>query len=118
MFSLSSSQQYLLYRTPTDMRKNFDGLCGIVINHLKKDPRSGQIFIFINKRRDKIKLLVWEHGGFTLYYKRLEQGTFELPVFTEQSRQLSWSELTMIVMGISLQKTKKRKRFLSTLNCG
>ncbi|MFB6307101.1 MAG: IS66 family insertion sequence element accessory protein TnpB, partial [Flavobacteriales bacterium] len=79
MFSLTSTDRYYLYRDPTDMRKSFDGLCGFVQNHLKEDPTGGAVYIFINKPRDKVKLLHWEHGGFVLYYKRLERGTIEFP---------------------------------------
>jgi transposase len=95
------------------MRKSFDGLCGLVSNHLNKTPSNGEVFIFINRTRNKIKLLHWEHGGFVLYYKRLVQGTFKLPVVNESTNscQISWSLLVMMVDGISIEKAKHRKRF-------
>lgn len=77
MFSLSSSQQYFLYSQPTDMRKSFDGLFGLVSSKMGRNSTSGEVFIFIGTRKDAIKLLHWKNGGFVLYYKRLEKGTFE-----------------------------------------
>ena len=71
--------KYFLYAHTTDMRKGFRGLSGLVRNELKRDPADGSVYIFINRRRDKIKLLVWDRNGFVLYYKSLESGTFEFP---------------------------------------
>ena len=113
MFSLTSSFHYYLYRGPTDMRKSFDGLSGLVQSQLYRNPTSGEVFIFINRRRNKVKLLRWEHGGFILYYKRLESGTFELPAFKHDavSCQMSWTTLILMIEGISIEKSKKRKRY-------
>ncbi|MCG8322161.1 MAG: IS66 family insertion sequence element accessory protein TnpB [Cytophagales bacterium] len=93
------------------MRKSFDGLQGLVQSRLQGNPASGQVFVFINKRRDRIKLLHWEPGGFVLYYKRLEKGTLELPDIREQTYRISWPELMMIVEGISIRHIEKRVRF-------
>lgn len=109
MLSLSSSCRYFLYRHPADMRKGFDGLSGLVRDGLLKDPLSGDVFIFFNKRRSQVKLLLWERDGFSMYYKRLEQGTYELPLST--SIELKSSELMLILQGISLKSVKRRKRF-------
>jgi transposase len=113
MFSLTSSHQYYLYRGSTDMRKSFDGLCGVVRDQLGKNPASGEVYIFIGKRRDRVKLLHWEHGGFTLYYKRLETGTFELPRFEDSALSciIKWTDLVLLVEGISLKSVKTRKRY-------
>jgi len=73
MFSLNERHQYYLYESSTDMRKGFDGLSGLVRNELDKNPLSGDVYIFINRGRNRMKLLVWEEGGFVLYYKRLER---------------------------------------------
>lgn len=75
---------------------------------------SGDVFIFINKPRNRIKLLKWEHGGFVLFYKRLEQGTFEMPFHqnTDLSHRIGYGELAMIITGISMKNARKRKRFL------
>lgn len=80
MFTLSSSNQYYFYSSPTDMRGSFDSLCGIVRDKLGRSPTSGEVYIFLNRRCTQIKLLHWEHGGFVMYYKRLERGNFELPL--------------------------------------
>ena len=114
MFSLSSSHHFYLYNGPTDMRKSFDGLCGIIQHHVGRNPLAGDVFIFVNRRRDRLKLLHWERGGFVLYYKRLEKGTLELPVSNSAniSFEIEWSCLVMMVEGISYEKTKKRKRYL------
>jgi len=116
MFALSSTLQYFFYYAPTDMRKSFDGLCGLVHGELGRMPISGEVFVFVNRQRDKIKLLHWEHGGFVLYYKRLEKGTFEMPKVDPLAKtcQISWSSLVLILEGISIEKTKKRTRYLST----
>jgi transposase len=109
MLSLSSSSRYYLYRHQTDMRKGFDGLSGLVREGLGKDPLSGDVFIFFNRRRTQVKLLLWEHDGFSIYHKRLERGTYELP--TGASSELQSEELMLILQGISLKSVRKRKRF-------
>jgi len=113
MFSLSSSLTYYIYRGQADMRKSFDGLSGLVQNELQRNPLSGEVFIFISRRRNTIKLLHWESGGFVLYYKRLEKGTFEIPRYDIQtgSYQICWTELVMMIEGISMQGIKLRKRY-------
>jgi transposase len=112
MFSVSSGNYYL-FKSPTDMRKSFDGLCGLVSGRLRKDPRSGDIFIFLNKRCTLAKLLKWEPGGFVLFYKRLERGTFEIPMSknTELAQPLEYGQLVMMITGFSLKYAKKRRRF-------
>jgi len=95
------------------MRKSFDGLCGLVINHLGQNPMTGDVFIFMNRRRSLIKLLVWDQTGFVIYYKRLEKGTFELPSFEEgkNSVKITRRTLMLILEGISLKDIKTRKRY-------
>lgn len=109
MFSLTSSHQYFLYVPPTNMRGSFDSLCGIVQNQLGRNPTSGEVYIFLNRRRTQVKLLHWENGGFVMYYKRLEQGNFELP--TQGDGSLTWPQLVMMVEGVSQKDIKMRKRF-------
>ena len=113
MFTLSSSHRYHLYSHPTDMRKSFDGLSGIIRNELGGNPCSGDVFIFINRTRDKIKLLHWQGIGFTLYYKRLEEGSFELLEYDPQagSITLSYAQIVMLVDGLSIKNIQKRKQF-------
>lgn len=95
------------------MRKSFNGLSGIVQQHQGLKLLSGDVFIFINRRCDRIKLLMWDVTGFALYYKRLEQGTFEKPLFLEDNKplQLAWSDLVMLLEGIEIKQVKRRKRY-------
>lgn len=95
------------------MRKGFDGLSGLVRNELNENPLNGDVFIFINKRHNQIKLLLWEGDGFSLYYKRLERGTYEIPALTDQrsSMALRSDELMLILQGISLKSVERRKRY-------
>jgi transposase len=109
MFALTASQRFFLYGQSVDMRKSFDALSGIVTEQMGKDVLSGDVYIFIGKSRDKIKLLVWEKTGFVLYYKRLEAGTFHLP----KSGQcvLSYSELCLLIEGVEVEVKQRHKRY-------
>jgi transposase len=113
MFTLSSNHRFCLYSQPTDMRKSFNGLSGIIINELGENPGSGDVFIFINKPRNKIKLLHWQDMGFTLYYRRLEEGTFEPLEYDPEvgSIRLSYTQMVMLVDGLTIKNIHKRKRF-------
>jgi transposase len=95
------------------MRKSFDGLSGIIQNEIKKDPLRSAIFIFWNRRRNQVKLLHWEGDGFALYHKRLEKGTFELPVADVGQAVLSMEadQLLLLLKGISLRHIRRRKRY-------
>jgi transposase len=113
MLSFSSHQRYFLYVGATDMRKGFSGLSGLVRVHIGEELLlKGDVFIFMNGRRDRIKLLMWDKTGFALYYKQLESGTFELPrTGIGSSKELTWSELVMLLEGIELNSIKRRKRY-------
>jgi transposase len=113
MITFSFPQEIYIANRHTDFRKCFDGLCGEIISSMNSDPLSGALFVFYNKRRDRIKMIVWDNDGFWLFYKRLEQGTFEVPVLTSgQSRlALSSEQLHLILCGIELASVKRRKRF-------
>jgi transposase len=91
------------------MRKSFDGLCGLVRSGPQRSPTSGEVFVFLNRSRTHIKLLHWESGGFVLYYKRLEQGTFLTP--TGRGNEMSWSDLVLMVEGIHVVKSIRKKRY-------
>lgn len=93
------------------MRKSFDSLSGLVTSQMKADPFNGQVYLFINKQRNRIKLLHWESGGFTLYYKRLEKGQFELPELSGKASLIRWSDLMLIVEGIGLKNIRRSERF-------
>jgi transposase len=111
MFSLSSSHRYRLYRRACDMRKSFNGLSGLVQNELGRDPTSGEVFVFINRKRTHIKLLHWESGGFVLYYKRLEKGTFTPPELSGDQTVVRWPELVMMIEGIQVQVSRQTPRY-------
>lgn len=112
MLHLSPSCRYYLCRQPTDMRKGFDSLSGIVTQHIIQDVLSGSIFIFMNRRRNQIKLLLWEGDGFSLYYKRLEEGCYELPQNTDDTNsRISAQQLQFILQGVQLKSVKMKNRF-------
>lgn len=113
MVTLSSTLRYYLWREAVDMRKSFDGLQGLVNGHIGRDALSGEVFIFMNRRRDQVKLLVWDRSGFVIYYKRLERGRFELPAMGADARGqvLPWADLVLILEGVSLGSVRWRKRF-------
>ncbi len=121
MLHLSASCKYYLHREPTDMRKGFDSLFGTVSNQLQMNALSGAVFIFINKKHNQVKLLLWEGDGFAVYYKRLEKGTYEVPVSTRTDKGISITHeaLHYILQGVSLGSVRKRKRYQQTAeSCG
>src|SRR5690554_794027 len=116
MFGLDTSTKVFLYAKPCDMRKGFNGLFGLVQNEMKLNPLSGYLFVFISKDRNKVKIHFWDKDGLVLYYKRLEKGTFKRPtanIYAPNS-ELTQEEIYMILRGIDFEKTKKRKRYLTT----
>lgn len=121
MFSLGSDLRFSLYLEATDMRKSFDGLSGLITNELKRDPRSGEVFLFINKRRDRVKLLRYVDRSFVLYYKRLEKGTFDLPSYDVKTGSISlkYTQLVLLIDGLSIKQISGRKTYTqSTVNTG
>ncbi len=102
-----------LCTSPTDMRKGFDTLAVLVRDGLGYDPLSGHLFLFVGRRRDRLKILYWDRDGYALWYKRLEQGTYRMPVAKPDaaSIELKASELAMLLEGIDLRSIKRRKRF-------
>src|SRR3954466_11384347 len=116
MLHLSAACKYYLYCGDADMRKGFDSLSGMVSQHMKLSALSGAVFIFVNRRRNQLKLLLWEGDGFSLYHKRLEKGTYELPAGaagsdTTNSLNITHQQLQLILQGISLKSVKHRKRY-------
>ena len=116
MLHLSPSCNYYLYSGHADMRKSFDGLCGIIKSEMALNALGGSVFIFMNRRRTQVKLLLWEGDGFSIYYKRLEKGTFELPATNNQlaSIVLDARQLQFILQGVSLRKVVYRPRLQKT----
>lgn len=118
MLSLSLPGRVFLCLAPTDMRKSFDGLMGLVQAQLGQDPLSGDLFVFRSKRGDRVKLLYWDSDGLAIWYKRLEEGTFAFPAADEQrpqvgahGLQIRAAELAMLLDGIDLNGIKRRKRY-------
>jgi len=102
-----------LCTSTTDMRKGFDTLAVLVRDGLGYDPLSGHLFLFVGRRRDRLKILYWDRDGYALWYKRLEKGTFRMPAAKADttSIELKASELAMLLEGIDLRSIKRRKRF-------
>ena len=117
---LTDQRRYHLYRKETDMRKGFNQLCGIITNELGRIVTQGDAFIFINRPRTHLKLLVYEKGGFTIFYRRLEKGAFEVPSFNldANSMQLTTDQLHFILQGTSLQTIRYRKRYQHSIASG
>lgn len=112
-----SARIYLCAGT-TDMRKGFDSLAALARDFLGQDPLSGHLFLFVGRARDRLKILYWDTDGFALWYKRLEEGTFRLPVPREGEAgvELKPSELAMLLEGIDLRSIRRRKRIMLTKN--
>lgn len=118
MFSLNDSMKYWLYNQPTDMRKSYYTLSGIVSNTMGLDPYNGDVYIFMNKSRNRIKLLHWEPGGLVIYSKLLEAGTFGSPSGInkdELAGTIEWRDLVLIVEGI-IEKPDSRQQRLERLH--
>ena len=113
MLHLASSCRYYLCRQATDMRKGFDSLSGLVQQVMGCNALSGDVFIFISRNRKHLKLLLWEGDGFGLYHKRLERGTFELPLSDDHTSHgtISSEQLQWILQGVVLTSVLKRKRY-------
>lgn len=112
MLSLPTSVRIYLARGATDMRKAIDGLAAVTKSVLEQDPLSGHLFVFCNRRRDRIKILYWERSGFWLLHKRLEKGTFAWPVPAESDAkqiELPSSDLAALLGGLDLRKAKRRR---------
>jgi len=110
MIGLPSCVRIFLSSEPVDMRKGFDGLSSIVMT-FSGELYSGHLFVFISKGRDRVKVLTWDHGGFVLWYKRLERGRFKLPKVQSQQRtmQLDSGQLSMLLDGIDFSRVKRPK---------
>lgn len=101
-----------LLATPTDMRKSFDGLLALATEHCQQNVLEGGLFLFVNKRRDRIKLLWWDDDGLVIWYKRLEQGTFEMPCAADASHvTLTATQLSLLLGGIDLASVQHRQRY-------
>lgn len=116
MIAIHSGLRVFVSALPTDMRKGFNGLQGLVLQTLEEDPLSGHLFLFINRRADRLKVLYWDRDGFALWYKRLERGSFQMPAIAEgqTKTEIRSDELVMLLSGVDMQDIKRRKRFSLT----
>jgi transposase len=113
MLTLVPNMRIYLHTRPTDMRKSFDGLSGLVRSVFRADPLDGSLFLFINRRRDRIKMLWWDRDGLVLFYKRLEAGTFEMLKAEDDAAtlEIDATQLAMLLGGVTLDSAKRRKRY-------
>jgi transposase len=115
MIALPPQIRVFLYRRPTDMRKSFNGLIALTESQLRQDPLSGSFFAFVNRRRDRMKILYWGQTGFCIWYQQLQRGTYQLPcheVLDEQhTLEVSRAQLSLILDGIDLASARQRLRF-------
>ena len=114
MLSLPPAVRLFVARDPVDMRKAFDGLAALVRETLREDPYSGHLYVFLNRRKDRIKVLWWDRSGYALLCKRLEQGTFALPVAASADSatlRLTSAELSLMLEGLDLRGATRRPRY-------
>jgi transposase len=115
MIALPPQIRIFLYGLPTDMRKSFNGLVALTESVLKQDPLSGSLFVFVNRRRDRIKILYWGQTGFCIWYQQLQKGTYQLPTEDAlkdlETIEVTRPELSLILDGIDLSSARQRMRF-------
>ena len=112
MISLPSAVRAFLCTRSVDMRKSFDGLSGLVEECFRQDLLDGHLFLFVNRRRDRIKVLYFDHDGLAIWYKRLEVGCYQVPDAGDRDGiELDPAQLAMILSGIDLKAARRRRRF-------
>jgi transposase len=114
MLNVSPSIRIFVCVVPTDMRKSFDGLHAIVKHTFGKDVFAGDYFVFLNRARDRCKILLWDHDGLVVWAKRLEQGTFQLPSGRDPASltiEVDGTTLAMMIGGVDLNTAQRRKRY-------
>jgi transposase len=111
MLTLPPTVRLFLCTQPTDMRRGFDGLAQAVQTLLKQDPFSGHLFVFRNRRGDRVKVLYWDRDGYALWYKRLEKGVFHLPARIPDGAELRAADLAMLLDGIDPTQVQRRVRY-------
>lgn len=111
MLSLPTAVRIWLATQPTDLRKSFDSLAEVVRQQLEGDPLSGQLFVFRNKRADRVKLLYWDEDGFVIVYKRLEVGTFRFPSVPGAGVEMRAADVQMLLDGVDLSSVKRGRRY-------
>lgn len=118
MIAFAPQVRVFVCREAVDMKKSFDGLVAIIESALGHDPLSGSLFVFFNRRRDRIKILYWGQVGYCIWYQRLEKGTYQLPAWDQAddqaARELTRAQLSLILDGIDLSSVRQRPRFQLT----
>ena len=114
MLTLPPSVRLFVCTQPTDMRRSFDGLAVMVEQILKHDPFSGHLFVFRNRRQDRIKVLYWDRDGYAIWYKRLEEGVFRFPESLTDGAEFKSSDLAMVLDGLEPTKVKRSRRYQRT----
>lgn len=114
MLRLPVSVRVFLCLVPVDMRRSFDGLAAAAEQVVRQDPLSGHLFVFRGRRGDRVKVLYWDRDGYALWYKRLEQGVFRFPADGADAKEVSASDLALILEGIDLRSVRRQKRFSLT----
>src|SRR3954467_13229234 len=116
MIALPPLLRIFVYRLPTDTRKSFQGLGALTESAMKQDPLSGSLFVFLNRRRDRPKILYWGQTGFCIWYQQLEKGTYQLPEEPREAQEaleVTRSQLSLILDGIDLSSVRQCRRFQS-----
>lgn len=108
MLALTAATRIYLYRTACDMRKSFDGLCGLIRLELHQDPLSGSLFVFCNRNGNRVKLLYWDSDGLAIWYKRLEKGAFSRPEMSAEDGSIDRRDLNLLLEGVIPKKMSKR----------
>lgn len=111
MFFPESGLKIWFYTEATDMRKSFNGLSALVKHKLHQNPLSGELFVFVNKRKTLMKVLFFDRNGYSIWFKRLETGVFQLPASQGDKVQLNYTQLKLILEGIDIHKISQRKRY-------
>jgi transposase len=111
VFGLSAAVRVYFATEAADMRKSFDGLAALASDRLALDPLSGHLFVFLNKRRDRVKILYWDRDGMAVWAKRLERGTFRLPAAASGRIEMTTAELAALLAGIDLNTARRRVRY-------
>jgi transposase len=111
MLNLPPAVRIWLATQPTDLRKSFDTLAEVVRQQLQADPLSGHLFVFRNKRADRLKLLYWDEDGYVIVYKRLEIGTFRFPKATAAGVEIRAAQLQLLLDGIDWENVHRARRY-------
>jgi transposase len=117
MIAVTGTLRVFVCTQPADMRRSFDGLCGMARDMMNEDPLSGHLFLFRNRNRDRLKILYWDRDGLAIWYKRLEEGTWQFPTdLSEQPHDVAGSEITaeelsLLLGGIDLHSARQRRRW-------